>query len=142
MSAAFFCDRNIGGKLFPGRLREAGIRVHAHDDHFAPDAGDEEWIPAVAARGWIVLTRDRRIRYRGLEREAVFSSGAALIVLVGGNAPTPELARNFINSCDRVLAFLDANPPPFLAKLLRPNPVSDVERGRPGTLQRVLPPPG
>jgi len=48
-----------------GVLRDAGLDVEIHDDHFAPDAKDEEWLSAVGRKQWIVVTRDERIRYRG-----------------------------------------------------------------------------
>ena len=49
---------------------ESGLRVELHDTHFAQDCPDEEWLPEVGRRRWIVLTRDLRIRYRAIEREA------------------------------------------------------------------------
>jgi hypothetical protein len=42
---------------------------------------DHEWIPIVASRGWITITRDRHIRERPAELAAVRSSGARLFVL-------------------------------------------------------------
>ncbi|MFL5385820.1 MAG: hypothetical protein ACJ8GN_25170 [Longimicrobiaceae bacterium] len=46
----FFTDFNCG-KQFPMLLRAAGLEVHMHVDHFAPDVDDAVWAPAVAARG-------------------------------------------------------------------------------------------
>ena len=45
-------------------LRAAGLYVEVHDDHFAQDAPDSEWLAAVGRNNWIVITRDERIRYR------------------------------------------------------------------------------
>jgi hypothetical protein len=50
----FFVDRSLS-KLVGEMLREAGVPVELHDDHFRQDARDEEWIPVVGARGWVVL---------------------------------------------------------------------------------------
>ena len=33
-----------------------------HDDHFARDASDETWLGEVGAKGWVVLSKDDRIR--------------------------------------------------------------------------------
>jgi hypothetical protein len=67
----YFIDRSIGKKIFPGILREAGILVEVHDDHFAQDEEDAIWIPEVAKRGWISVTTDKRIRTRPQEKQAV-----------------------------------------------------------------------
>ena len=62
---AFFIDRSLGRKIVADALRQAGAEVHVHGDHFPPDARDEEWLRVVGQRGWIVLTKDKMIRYRG-----------------------------------------------------------------------------
>lgn len=63
MSVVFFTDRDLGLQ-FPAILRDAGLRVERHADHFAPDCPDDEWLRDVASHGWIAITHDRRIRYK------------------------------------------------------------------------------
>ena len=58
----FFIDRSLGRKIVAQALREISETVEIHDDHFAPDAKDEAWLAEVGKRGWIVLTKDDRIR--------------------------------------------------------------------------------
>jgi hypothetical protein len=138
LSFEFFADRNFGCHQFPDALRRAGIVIHRHRDHFAVDAADEVWLPEIARRGWVSLTLDKAILRNELERDAVFVSGARLILLSGANAPVADLARNFINSYERVKAFLEREPAPFIARVKRPNPLSDVELGKPGTIEMAL----
>jgi hypothetical protein len=38
----FFIDRCLGSKRVVAALREAGLTVEIHEDHFAPDALDVE----------------------------------------------------------------------------------------------------
>lgn len=118
MSYVFFTDRDLG-KRFPEVLAEAGIRVERHTDHFEPDCSDETWLQAVAERGWIAVTHDRRIRYKPNELEAVVRYRVALLVIIGA-APYPELARSFVATRRRIEAFLDRRKPPFIAKVYRP----------------------
>jgi len=59
----FFLDRTLGKKIVASALRRAGVKVETHDDHFPPDAKDPEWLKEVGAKGWVVLTNDRHIRY-------------------------------------------------------------------------------
>jgi len=133
----YFADRNLGAKIFPEILRAAGIIVHAHNEHFAHDAADADWIPVVAQRGWVILTSDAAIRRNPLERTAVLSSQAVMLVLVGANAKAAELAHNFVNTLPRIEAFLAHAPVPVMAKVFRPNPTSQVAEGKPGRVERV-----
>ena len=52
----------VGAVFVAGALREAGHVVLVHDDEFEPDARDVDWLQAVGQRGWVVLTKDARIR--------------------------------------------------------------------------------
>jgi PIN like domain len=134
----FFTDRDLG-KRFPVILREAGLTVQRHDDHFEPETPDEVWLAAVGARGWIALTHNRRIRYKPNERDAVMRHGVVLLVLVG-DAPFPELAHNFVVTLPRVRRCLARNRPPFIAKVYRPTPARGSRPRRvPGQVERWYP---
>lgn len=63
MSSTFFTDRDLG-KMFPAILREAGILVERHADHFDQNEKDEVWLAEVGRRGWVALTHNLRIRYQ------------------------------------------------------------------------------
>jgi PIN like domain len=133
----FFTDRDLG-KRFPEILREAGLTVQGHGNHFESDTPDEVWLAAVGARGWIGLTHDRHIRYKPNERDAVMRHGVPLLVVVGA-APFPELAHNFVVTLPRVRRFLVRNRPPFIAKVYRPTPARGKRSGSvPGRVERPL----
>src|SRR5690606_17110269 len=88
---------NLLGRALKHRLREADPESTFLDmeDPGTPARRslDHEWIPIVAKQGWIVLTKDRRIRYRTLEREAFMSAGAAAFWLVGSDMGHEQQAR-------------------------------------------------
>jgi hypothetical protein len=54
-----------------------------------PSTPDTEWIPEVARRGWLAITRDSRIQDRAAEIESVRTSGCRLVALTGADAGTP-----------------------------------------------------
>lgn len=91
----FYVDRCLG-KVVVTALRAAGATVEAHDDHFAQDAPDERWIPDVAERGWVILTKDKNIRRRAGERETVVTAQARIITLTSGNMRGPVMAALFV----------------------------------------------
>ena len=81
----FFLDRSLG-RTTARRLRDAGYVVHLIADHYHDDAqhiADEEWIAEGCRRGWVLLTKDKKIRYRAEELDAL---NGHLFCLVGGNA--------------------------------------------------------
>lgn len=51
-------------------------------------AKDREWIPEVASRGWIAITRDANIQDHVSLMQAVLDSGLRLVTLAGGDGRT------------------------------------------------------
>jgi hypothetical protein len=64
-----------------------------HRDHFAPDAEDEAWIPAIASRGWIIVTRDFAIKRRPAEREAWNTANATVIMVRGEKLSAEDMSK-------------------------------------------------
>lgn len=140
MTPTFFIDRDLGRHVLPSTLEAAGLRVQRHHDHFASDAPDEEWLPAVAARGWIVVSGDKRLLKRPLEVAAIRRSKAIVLILVGNDAPAIELATNFVNTYSKIEATLTTMKGPAVAKVYRPSPRDLVFEGKAGSIEvRSLP---
>ncbi len=110
-------------------LRHAGATVEIHNDHFPQDARDETWLLDVGKRGWVVLTKDDRIRYRATELAAVVSARVALFALSSGNLNGKEMAQAFVAALLRMTRVLAKHRPPFIAKVTRSGEVSIVFRG-------------
>lgn len=118
MTPTFFTDRDLG-KRFPEILTAAGLAVERHGDHFAHDCPDEIWLKTIGEKGWIAVTHDGRIRYKPNELAAAMQYRVALLVVVG-RAPFPQLAQAFVASRSRILHFVEAHQPPYIAKVYRP----------------------
>ena len=104
--------------MFPNPLLADGVLLETFFAHFQPGIPDTEWIPAVAARGWVVLTNDARLRYNPIERDTIMGSNAAVIILAGGYTHS-EMAEMFLSARNSVLDFLRQYQPPFIARLYR-----------------------
>jgi hypothetical protein len=134
----FFTDRDLG-RRFPELLREAGVPVERHCDHFADNAPDVKWIAEVASRGWIAVTHDKAITRRPNERDAVLQAKLGLLIVVGA-APHPELAANFVATLPRIIAYLQRHRPPFVARVYRPTPSELARKRKPvGRVEHWLP---
>ena len=115
----FFTDRNLG-KQFPQALRDAGLTVERHQDHFVHDCPDEAWLEGVGQAGWIAVTHDRKIRYKPNELAAVIQHRVPLLIVIG-DAPFPRLAESFVATQARILEFVARHRPPYIAKVYRPS---------------------
>ena len=129
----YFVDRDLGRYVFATVLREGGLEVEVHDDHFLPNTPDEDWLREVTSRGWVVVTGDKAILRTRLEKAAIREAEAVVLVVIGRKAPVKELARNFVNTRDRIEKFLEAAEPPAIAKIYRPGP--SEKPGAPGRLK-------
>jgi PIN like domain len=105
-------------------LREIGETVEIHDDHFLPDAKDEDWLLEVGKRGWIVLTKDDRIRYRVTERTAIASAKVRAFVLTSTQLQGTEMAAAFIKALPRIKRVVASHAPPLIARVSRTGKVS------------------
>lgn len=115
----FFIDRSLGKRQVAAALSSAGSCVEIHDTYFAQDALDTEWLPEVAARDWIVLTKDERIAYRALEQFAVAQSNARVFVLVSANLSGLKMGQAFQKALKVMERFVEEHPPPFMAKVYK-----------------------
>lgn len=95
----------------------AGLQVEIHDDHFARDEEDRVWLKAVGERGWVVFTKDQRLRYRPLEIAALRASKARVFVLTAGNLRGVEIASVFLNALPRIFRLIHSRPGPFIARV-------------------------
>lgn len=110
----FFLDRSVESASVAAALRDAGVQVRLHGDFFAHDAKDEVWLPDVAHRGWIVLTRDKWIRRRPIEKQALIASGARAFVLTWGNLRGREMAEMIVKHIDSMARLARITEPPFV----------------------------
>jgi hypothetical protein len=84
-------------------LREAGLAVHLVADVYPDDADnipDEEWIAEGCRRGWVMLTKDQRIRYRKEELGAL--EAGHVFCLASGNLAMSVAVEAFLAAMPRI----------------------------------------
>ena len=113
----FYIDRCLGNKLIVETLRNAGVSVEIHDDHFAKNAQDIDWIPEVGKRGWIILTKDARIGKNKLERLAVADAKVKMFILTSQRLSGQDMADIFLSAIVKMRQLIWINPAPFIAKV-------------------------
>ncbi len=99
----FFVDRSLGRKAVPDALREAGETVVVHDERFAQNAPDEEWLAQAGEKGWIVLSADKRIRYRENEFGALREAGVRAFILTAKSQMTGvQMGEAFVSALPHI----------------------------------------
>jgi hypothetical protein len=93
----FFIDRSLGRKAVPEALRADGWDVITLAEHYGmpldQQVADTEWIEEAAKRGWPILMKDKRIRHRQAEIDAVIEHCARCFVIANGELPSVHLLR-------------------------------------------------
>ncbi|GAA0578008.1 toxin-antitoxin system, toxin component, PIN family protein [Kribbella sandramycini] len=112
-SLRFFFDRSLG-KSSASRLRAHGWTTHLIAEFYPDDAAnvpDEVWIAEGCSRGWILLTKDKKIRYRAQELQAL--ERGQLFCLASGNLQLEQMAQRFIDAEGAILRAAARTPVGF-----------------------------
>ena len=113
----FFLDRSLGRKAVPEALRADDWEIITLAEHYGVPAdeqvADVEWIREAAEQGWPILMKDKRIRYRQAERQAVIEHGARCFVITRGDLSSAEMVRRFVANKATILAWV-AEPGPYI----------------------------
>ena len=76
-----FIDRSIPRGVAEELRRISDDAVIFLDDRFPPDTPDREWLAVAGREGWLVISRDKRIRLRPGERDAIEANGVGCFIL-------------------------------------------------------------
>ena len=128
---------------FPG---DAGGLIHRRRRDAcpisSPAALDTEWIPIVAAEGWVIITRDSRIQERPAELAAVNEHNAKMVALTGKEALNTWLQLEIVFSQWRRIERLAGDDGPFIWAAtrsgLRRVPLETPRRGRRAVASRLV----
>lgn len=117
--APYYLDRNMGKHVIADALRAAGSTVELHDDHLAADAPDEDWIALVGRNAWLAITKDKNIRHRAAEIDAIKQFKAKVYVVRAKNATGADIANILAANRGKIQKFAKENRAPFVAGIDR-----------------------
>ncbi len=122
-----FIDRCAWSKKLGEALDLAGIPYIAHHSLFAPDAADEDWLTAVKDNGWVILTRDKNIRYKANEHRALVDAGLFMLVLTQGGLSAEETGRIVTQAYPEICKVIAKSSPPAIFSLTRASEVNPLK---------------
>ena len=111
----FFLDRSLGRKAVPEGLRMDGWDIVTLAEHYGVPAdeqvADVDWIEEAARQGWPILMKDKRIRHRQAEIEAVVAHRARCFVITRGDLPSAQMVNRFLANRAAIFAAVDGTGP-------------------------------
>lgn len=114
------------GRAIGGRLTAEGLQVELHDDHFPPGTPDTDWLAVVGAKGWVVLTKDTRMRYRPNEKQALLGAGVRAFVFTSGSLSGAQMADAIVAALPEMMKLLASHPRVFVARITATSDVAIV----------------
>ena len=116
----FYVDETYGPRLV-SLLREMRLHAVTYRDVRGIESGDRDvdWIPKVAARRWIAVTGDKRLRRRLVELRAIQNARLGAVVVATRLSTEDEAAQVIDKHRKSVLALAHHMPGPYVISLTR-----------------------
>jgi hypothetical protein len=111
-------DENLSTSLVRG-LKEFGEDVNHITEFFPQGTVDEEWLKFLGKNKWYLITRDKRIHRRPIEKDALKRFGVGSFFLQGKNMSRWELVRQVIIIWHRVIEKAESTQVPFAYQISR-----------------------
>lgn len=110
----FYVDESIFSNALVAELTAAGISFDRVGATVPFGAADEVWLSHCGKNSYLALTRDQRIRYRRLEKQALIEHGVACFTFTQGQATARQCATRIVELAAKMAAIAESQPRPFL----------------------------
>jgi hypothetical protein len=110
----FYVDESIFSKALVTELKAAGIVFDRVGITIPFGAADDVWLTHCGRHSHIALTRDQRIRYRALEKQALVDYGVACFTFTQGQATAIQCASRIVSLALKIVAIAVSEPRRFL----------------------------
>ena len=107
-----FFDENLSKNLALG-LRGFGEDAIHLTEVFTSGTPDEEWLPYVGNKGYILFTKDQRIRRRPLEKALIMEYKVGAFYLMGKTMSRWNYIRQIVRAWDKIEKLVEKEYPPF-----------------------------
>jgi hypothetical protein len=124
----FFLDEGLGRYEVARALGLAGYSVKAHHELFTPGTPDEEWLPKVGERGFVVLSKDDAIRLNHGQKQILLSANVRAFFLGRADASGSVMANAFLSAAPRMVRIAQGEPRAFIARVHPDGRVTFIER--------------
>ena len=120
-------DRALGKHIVSGELKEhsqklnpkLSFKIICHDEIFDNFTKDPVWLEEAGKKGWLVFTKDKRIRHRTAEFNMVIKYNVRMFTLTSGNLTGTEMAKIILKVIPKIPNFIKKNSAPFIVSLTK-----------------------
>jgi predicted nuclease of predicted toxin-antitoxin system len=112
----FFFDNNVSKKIVEG-LKAFGEEVVHLQDKFPEDSADIEWLQYVGEKGFVLITRDERVRRNPAEMAAIRKFKVATFFLGGSHLDRCKLIQQVVRNWPRIKELSGRTQPPFAYRI-------------------------
>jgi hypothetical protein len=120
-----YLDENLHNcKPILDALTQQGVKHERYGQHFAPGTEDAVWLPFVGEKGWVLLTKDKRIRFNELEKAAVLQHHVREFYFSSGNYSGAEMAAMLVAALRDMIRICRRHDPPFIASITKSGKVN------------------
>ena len=98
-------------------LKNLGLNVERHDDHFTQTTLDVEWISHCGEKRWIIVSSDKNIKKNPLEIQAVLNSKVAAFFFTSASISSKQQIEAFTKALKRISSFVLNQERPFIARI-------------------------
>ena len=123
----FFIDEALGRHHISDALKHAGEIVEVHNDIFPSGTQDINWIEYVGKNRRLAITKDKRIRHRSAEIQAIKDHCAMIFRFASGNLRGKEMAEIVIKARERIKRYADKNGGPCIVSLTSDGKLSPID---------------
>ncbi len=120
----FLDENHCNNRRVLDRLAQEGVRVERHSEHFAPGTADTDWLPVIGQEGWVVITSDKRIRRRALEKQAVSENRVRFFCFTSNDMSGQEMADALGRALPSIRRIAENNTPPYVATISKSGSVN------------------
>jgi hypothetical protein len=75
---------------------------------------DTEWLQEAGGKGWVVLMKDDKIRYRPAELDALMAAGVRAFCLTNANLGGRAMAQRFVTQLPRINQIAVSRSGPYI----------------------------
>ena len=83
-----------------------------------------DWLPVVGRKGWCLLTTDKRMRRRPLERNAIREHRMKMFYFANNDVTGAAMGETLRRALPRMQRLASEQPPPFTASITRSGEVT------------------
>jgi hypothetical protein len=109
-----YVDESIYSKHLVAALRSAGEAVEHVGGVIPFGSKDPDWLELVGVNKWTALTRDKKVRYRFLEKQSIQTYAVGVFTFTGGEATALQTAARIVELLPKIRAIAVSEPRPFL----------------------------